>query len=614
MKTCNFIADAALRLSIVSALILPIIVTAAGGQDLNRTVSDLAADLEIKKISSQPDRPAGEAPMAPPANDNFLNASALTVGGSMPSTNIEATGEFGEPNHAGSASQLNSVWYRFTAPAVGVYTVSTASGASAALDDTVIAAYSLSASGLVPIVGSDDYTDSLHGRITFTVHELDTYYIAVDGFGALQGNFVLSYEFLNAPKNDNFADAEYIGIGSFSNLHGISGSNALSTGEAGEPPHEVGIPTERSSIWYKWMSTAGRSVTFRLDGSNYDTVLAVYTGSSVNNLTLVAKNDNFGPVGTDTSRVTFYAPPGIYYIAIDGLGRSYGNSILKWEQYREENGKRWDFDNDHKADVSIFRPSNGQWWIKNSFDSVVKAAAFGTNGDKITPADFTGDGKVDMAVWRPSNGNWYVIRSEDNTFYGAPFGQAGDIPAVGHFDLDARADHVIFRPSTGMFYILKSRNGLVDSIPWGTNGDIPTVADYDGDGRSDLAIFRPSNGEWWLNRSKSGAIGMSFGSAGDKPVVGDYTGDCRADVAFFRPSTGEWFILRSEDSSYYAGPFGLSTDIPVPGDYTGDRKFDLAVFRPSEGKWYIASSSNGAVKIETFGTMGDRPTPSAYIP
>lgn len=614
MKIFKCIVDAALRVSIMAALILPMFITTATGQNLDGAETNTPSGYPAKKSSPRSAQPPIEAPMAPPTNDNFLSASALTVSGSMPSTNFEATGELGEPNHAGTAGQLHSVWYRFTAPELGVYTVSTVSGATNPLEDTVIAAYTMSPSGLMPVAGTDDYTDTLHGKITFTADELATYYIAVDGFADLKGNFSLIYEFSIAAKNDNFADAEYLGIGSYSKPHGISGSTARATGEVGEPPHEMGIPNLRSSIWYKWMSTQTRSITFSLEGSNYDTVLSVYTGSSVNNLTLVAKNDNFGPVDTETSRVTFFAPPGIYYIAIDGFGRTHGNSVLKWQPYREESGKRWDFDNDFKSDVSIFRPSNGQWWIKNSDGGAVKAAAFGTNGDKITPADFTGDGKVDMAVWRPSNGNWYVVRSEDNTFYGAPFGQAGDIPTTGHFDLDARADHVIFRPSTGMFYILKSRNGLADAVPWGMNGDVPAVADYDGDGRSDLAIFRPSNGEWWLNRSKAGVIGMSFGTAGDKPVVGDYTGDSKADVAFFRPTTGEWFILRSEDSSYYSGPFGLSTDIPVPGDYNGDWKFDPAVFRPSEGKWYISSSINGNVTIETFGMAGDKPTPSAYVP
>jgi CSLREA domain-containing protein len=271
----------------------------------------------------------------------------------------------------------------------------------------------------------------------------------------------------------------------------------------------------------------------------------------------------------------------------------------------------FDFDNDTKTDLSIFRPSLGEWWYLRSSDGQNRAFQFGSGSDKIAPADFTGDGKTDVAFFRPSTGEWFVLRSEDNSFYSFPFGLAQDIPVPADYDGDGKADAAIFRPSSAVWYISQSSGGVVN-FTFGQNGDFPAVAHYDEDGKADVAIYRPSLGEWWIQRSSAGLIAFQFGNSSDKPVPGDYTGDGNADAAFWRPSTGEWFVLRSEDLSYYSFPFGISTDIPAPGEYDGDGKFDAAVFRPSNTTWFVQQTTAGTL-IQTFGQTGDVPVPSAFI-
>lgn len=267
----------------------------------------------------------------------------------------------------------------------------------------------------------------------------------------------------------------------------------------------------------------------------------------------------------------------------------------------------FDFDGDGRAEISIFRPSNGQWWISRSSSNVF-AVEFGNGNDKIMPADFTGDGKTDLVFFRTSTGEWFVIRSEDNSFYAFPFGSNGDIPAVGDYDGDGRADAAVFRPSSATWFIQKSSGG-VSIETFGINGDVPVVGDYDGDGKSDIAIFRPSNGQWWINRSTGGITALEFGTGADKPVPVDYTGDGKSDIAFWRESTGEWFILRSEDNSFYAFPFGSPGDVPAPADFDADGKADAAVFR--SGVWYIQASTQG-VLIKQFGVAGDIPQVGDY--
>lgn len=274
-----------------------------------------------------------------------------------------------------------------------------------------------------------------------------------------------------------------------------------------------------------------------------------------------------------------------------------------------------DFDGDGKTDVSIYRPSAGQWWYLRSSDGQNRAFQFGDAMDKIVPADYTGDAKTDIAVWRPANGEWFILRSEDSSFYSFPFGASGDLPLTGDFDSDGRADNVIFRPSTATWYIQRSTGGF-DIRSFGTIGDIPQVGDYDGDGTADLAVFRPSGAtgsEWWLDRSTAGIIAAQFGLQSDKPAAADFTGDGKTDIAFWRPSTGEWFVLRSEDFSYYSAPFGTAGDIPAPGDYDGDGETDFAVYRPLTGTWY-ANLSTGSTLIVGFGIDGDLPVPGAFTP
>ena len=114
------------------------------------------------------------------------------------------------------------------------------------------------------------------------------------------------------------------------------GSNVDATKEPGEPNH-ASKPGSHS-VWLTWQAPLlGGVAKFDTAGSSFDTLLAVYTGDSVANLTLVAANDDVSNCddpasGFHTSRVKFNAQGGtVYHIAVDGLGGAAGDIVLNWD-------------------------------------------------------------------------------------------------------------------------------------------------------------------------------------------------------------------------------------------------------------------------------------------
>jgi uncharacterized delta-60 repeat protein len=94
------------------------------------------------------------------------------------------------------------------------------------------------------------------------------------------------------PPNDNFATPTFLGSATSGS---ISDNNTGATAETtnGEPAH-AGF-TANSSLWYTWTAPQSGDVEFDTIGSSVDTVLAVYTGSTLTSLTQIAANDDLFP-------------------------------------------------------------------------------------------------------------------------------------------------------------------------------------------------------------------------------------------------------------------------------------------------------------------------------
>lgn len=261
-----------------------------------------------------------------------------------------------------------------------------------------------------------------------------------------------------------------------------------------------------------------------------------------------------------------------------------------------------DFDGDGRTDISVFRPSDGNWYITCSCQGE-RGTRFGQAGDAPVAADYDGDGKTDLAVFRA--GTWLINRSSDAQLAIIHFGTAGDVPTVGDYDGDERADAAVWRASEGMWYVLRSSDGQWTGQAAGGAGDTPVAADYDNDGKTDIAIDHA--GQWWIDLSSTpdhGYTVTAFGAASDTPLTGDYDGDGRDDLTVFRASEGTWYQQLST-AGYKGTRWGIDGDIPVPGDYDGDRKADIAVNRG--GTWYILYSSTNTYSGVAWGLASDMP-------
>ena len=126
-----------------------------------------------------------------------------------------------------------------------------------------------------------------------------------------------------SPINNNFANLTRVTGSTVS----VSVVTTNATKEPGEPSH-AGKP-DGASVWYAWIAPATGSVTIDTAGSDFDTLLAIYTGTTVGGLTAIASNDDKAGSGLNTSLVTFNAIAGTdYKIAIDGYEGRVGTANL----------------------------------------------------------------------------------------------------------------------------------------------------------------------------------------------------------------------------------------------------------------------------------------------
>ncbi|MBC7932911.1 MAG: hypothetical protein H7Z38_20300 [Rubrivivax sp.] len=171
-------------------------------------------------------------------------------------------------------------------------------------------------------IGIMDPTISRASRKVMTDNDVK----ALDAFGySIAGNVAPPPPPPPPPANDNFANAVVLQGASGA----VAGSNLTATKEATDPSLIAGNAGGRS-VWFFWTAPGAGATTIDTVGSNYDTLLGVYTGSQ-GALSLVGASDDIVLGDVVESRVQFTAAAGVTYrILVDGFDGDAGNFQLNW--------------------------------------------------------------------------------------------------------------------------------------------------------------------------------------------------------------------------------------------------------------------------------------------
>jgi len=495
----------------------------------------------------------GIAAAVAPANDNFANSTPIAgASGTIVGTNVDATKETSEPDHAGEPGG-KSVWWTWVAPASEVVSIDTFGSDF----DTVLAVYTgASVDSLIPVSANDDVGDLLQSNVSFNATGGTTYHIVVDGFDGDFGAIVLNWGAAVIPVNDNFAEATSI-IGKTGKT---TGTNVSASKEINEPNH-AGNPGGHS-VWWNWTAPASGEVSIDTFGSDFDTVFAVYTGLSVDLLTLVAENDDADE--TFQSSVTFKAVAGVtYHIAVDGFEGEIGTVELNWIQT---------FSNDVVANL----PGVGVKVLMN--DNTSSVVLHTDMAEALATADVDNNGIDDVFVSFPAgtgpngNGGTYISRNQSALVL-LDLKTAEQIVA-GNFDGKLGDDLLIDFGAGGLATYMNDTaiSPLASKSPM-----TMAVGDVDNNGQDDVVLSFASVGT--LVFKNFSVVQFLDTSPAETLAVGDIDGNGEDDIAASFPSgtgpggTGGLFIARNQ------GPLTLLVNLQakqmVSGDFDGTGKDDF---------------------------------------
>jgi hypothetical protein len=365
------------------------------------------------------------------------------------------------------------------------------------------------------------------------------------------------------PGNDQFANATLLE----GNFGYTSGDNIDASVEPGEPFHAGN--SGGGSVWYYWNVPRQGLYRFDTQSSNFDTLLAIYSGSSVGALSLISENDQAGGLSTSSTVFSAFAGEELE-IAVDGYNDAAGNLQLTWEQI---NPPQADFDNDNLNDFLLFSPYSGA--IRYTYLSDTFKAGSGSGPTVPDPyevsdtADFNFDEQPDIVLRNVRNNRtviWLMSAGNFSSAYTAPTLPANYyLAAVDDFNDDGEEDYLIAHRSNGRTAVWNLSQGAFVSASNGprlpVGWEIAGAADIDTDGNPDIVITNKQRGKiafWLWDGSQVTATlrGPTVPVGYRLTGVGDYNRDGSADLVIVSTRTGKSFFWKMNGASFVSSSVG----------------------------------------------------------